>query len=400
MVIGSIEKGDNWFTAFMPHILSGKPPSEVSHSDNEVTDATRSVDSEVQTSPCQALRVAGTPADDVLYIGESARTYGASLGENIEYPILHCTVYNWQFWTSTSPALGKDVAIMLNRVPGMHSADFPSRLWCITQMLPQDLSDKSTENLELERNWNGEPHKSKIPQPSVQYSSSDAFEAANFSQLQLKRSGSSCCSYQLCEATVMPTVVYHDLEQGSIWSISQCTVLRTMTAVLSNKIIKKSGATAFPPASANPMRPLAFLSSSQGASPLFLVNTYGRHHAIMLRVDHSYGYPLEMPSVILSERRMYNAKTRIFQAKAKIRANSKDTNITARKVKSNNVRSIAITNELWNLTAGNASLEKTVETRKEDSNDRECIVVTDLSKNPTERKYLRRFIESIRQPGR
>ncbi|SJK98123.1 uncharacterized protein ARMOST_01381 [Armillaria ostoyae] len=110
----------------------------------------------------------------------------------------------------------------------------------------------------------------------------------------------------------------------------------------------------------------------------------------MLRVDHSYGHPLEMPSVILSERRMYNAKTRIFQAKAKIRANSKDTNKT-------------------NLTAGNASvnkevkfftaLEQTVETRKEDSNDRECIVVTDLSKNPTERKYLRRFIESIRQTG-
>ncbi|PBK88533.1 hypothetical protein ARMGADRAFT_1033899 [Armillaria gallica] len=129
----------------------------------------------------------------------------------------------------------------------------------------------------------------------------------------------------------------------------------------------------------------------------------------MLRVDHSYGYPLEMPSVILSERRMYNAKTRTFQAKAKIRANSTDTNITARKVQSNNVRSIAITNELWNLTAGNASvskevkffiaLEQRVETRKEDSNDRECIVVTDLLKDPTERKYLRRFIESTRQTG-
>lgn len=104
----------------------------------------------------------------------------------------------------------------------------------------------------------------------------------------------------------------------------------TMTAALSNNIIKKSGATAFPLASGSPMRPLAFLSSSQGASPLLLVNTYGRHHAIMLRVDHSYGYPLEMPPVILSERRMYNAKTRTFQAKAKIRANSKDTNITVK----------------------------------------------------------------------
>ncbi len=31
---------------------------------------------------------------------------------------------------------------------------------------------------------NGEPHKSKVPQPSIQYSSSDAFEAANFSQVK------------------------------------------------------------------------------------------------------------------------------------------------------------------------------------------------------------------------
>ncbi|KAK0226501.1 hypothetical protein IW262DRAFT_1294679 [Armillaria fumosa] len=188
----------------------------------------------------------------------------------------------------------------------------------------------------------------------------------------------------------------------------------TMTAALSNNNINKSGATAFWLTSASPTRPLTFVLWTQGASPLSLVNTYGRHHAIILRVDHYYGYLLRCPQV-LSERRMYNERqdsdlSGQSESSSELKRYEHNGEIPRRKRKTVSKRledpmqkfePIALPNsrrknaskEVKSFTA----LEQTVETRKEDSNDRECIVVTDLLKNPTDQKHLRRCIESTRQ---
>ncbi|KAK0226499.1 hypothetical protein IW262DRAFT_1362420 [Armillaria fumosa] len=76
----------------------------------------------------------------------------------------------------------------------------------------------------------------------------------------------------------------------NFWSI----ISGTMIALLSKNIVNESGATAFLPAISSPI--LCCRQVTEG--PLFLVNTCDKHHAITLRVDHSYAYGLRCPQSV------------------------------------------------------------------------------------------------------